>query len=168
MFLGGYYYGSKGICFEMEDITLNKKNIVKNINEDSGAGLLRTVLLAKNTVPYSHKRTADNYVIIKRVYNFHTVRASVTLAEYDLLKKYDMEPLENTTINKVNDEIELLQKWSAVENKELRQDADKIIIIRAKELKNITASAYANIPNEMYNGYKAIEKYFEEITKFYR
>ena len=59
-------------------------------------------------------------------------------------------------------------EWSFSENKELRHDADKIIVIRAKELKNITASAYANIPNEMYNGYKAIEKYFEEITKFYR
>lgn len=43
-----------------------------------------------------------------------------------------------------------------------------IIVIRAKELKNITASAYSNVPSEMYNGYKAIDKYFEEITKFYR
>ena len=42
------------------------------------------------------------------------------------------------------------------------------MLIRAKELKNITASAYANIPNEIYNGYKALDKYFEEITKFYK
>ncbi len=151
----------------MEDTRINN-NIVTNFDEDLGAGLLRTVLLAKTAVPYSHKRAADNFVVIKRMYKFHTVKAVVTLAEYDLLKKYDMEPLENTTINKINDEIEFLKKWSVSENKELRHDADKIIIIRAKELKNITASAYANIPNEMYNGYKAIEKYFEEITKFYR
>ena len=151
----------------MEDTRINN-NIVTNFDEDLGAGLLRTVLLAKTAVPYSHKRAADNFVVIKRMYKFHTVKAVVTLAEYDLLKKYDMEPLENTTINKINDEIEFLKKWSVCENKELRHDADKIIIIRAKELKNITASAYANIPNEMYNGYKAIEKYFEEITKFYR
>lgn len=151
----------------MEDTRINN-NIITNFDEDLGAGLLRTVLLAKTAVPYSHKRAADNFVVIKRMYKFHTVKAVVALAEYDLLKKYDMEPLENATINKINDEIEFLKKWSVSENKELRHDADKIIVIRAKELKNITASAYANIPNEMYNGYKAIEKYFEEITKFYR
>ncbi len=153
---------------KMDDTTLNNKHVVTNFDEDTGAGLLRTVVLAKSAVPYSHKRAADNFVVIKRVYNFHTVRATVTLSEYDLLKRYDMEPLECTTINKANDEIEFLKKWSFSENNELRHDADKIIVIRAKELKNITASAYSNIPNEMYKGYKAIEKYFEEITKFYK
>ena len=67
-----------------------------------------------------------------------------------------------------NEEIEFLKKWSFANNLELRKDADMIIVIRAKELKNITASAYSNVPSEMYNGYKAIDKYFEEITKFYR
>ena len=152
----------------MEDITLNNRNIITNFDEDIGAALLRAVLLAKKDVPYSHKRTADNFVVIKRMYNFHTVRAAITLGEYELLKKYDMQPLEYTTMNKINNEIELLKKWSVSENTDLRRDADKIIVIRAKELKNINASAYANIPNEMYNGYKALEKYFEEITKFYR
>ena len=79
-----------------------------------------------------------------------------------------MTSLEGTTINKVNDEIEFLKKWSASKNEALRNDADKIMVIRAKELKNVSASAYANIPNEMYNGYKALDKYFEEITKFYK
>ena len=152
----------------MENTTLNCKNIITNFDEDTGAALLRAVLLAKKNVPYSHKRAADNFVVIKRMYNFHTVKAAMALSEYELLKKYDMQPLECTTINKANDEIELLKKWSVSENNDLRKDADKIIIIRAKELKNITASAYASIPNEMYNGYKAIEKYFEEITKFYK
>ena len=40
-------------------------------------------------------------------------------------------------------------------------------MIRAKELKYIIASRYAGITNEVYNGYKALERYFEEITKFY-
>ena len=145
---------------------INSKII--DFNEDVGAALLRTIMLAKTAVPYSHKRVADNFVVIKRMYKFHTVKAAVALSEYELLKKYDMEPLECTTINKANDELEFLKKWSVSNNFDLRQDADKIIIIRAKELKNITASAYSNIPNEMYNGYKAIEKYFEEITKFYK
>lgn len=144
-----------------------KTNIV-NFDDDTGAVLLRTILLAKNAVPASHKRIADNYVVIKRMYNFHTVKATVTLSEYELLKKYDMTSLEGTTINKVNDEIEFLKKWSASKNEALRNDADKIMVIRAKELKNVSASAYANIPNEMYNGYKALDKYFEEITKFYK
>lgn len=152
----------------MDNISLNDNSIILNFDEDTGAALLRTILLSKSNIPYSHKRAADNFVVIKRMYNFHTVKAAISLSDYDLLKSYDMEPLECTTINKANDEIEFLKKWSFSENKELRRDADKIIVIRAKELKNITASAYANIPNEMYNGYKAIEKYFEEITKFYR
>ena len=32
---------------------------------------------------------------------------------------------------------------------------------------NIVASRYATVTNEIYNGYKALEKYFEEISKFY-
>ncbi len=151
----------------MEDIVSNK-NVITNFEEDIGAALLRTVILAKSDIPYSHKKAADNFIVIKRIYNFHTVKVHITLSEYDLLKRYDMEPLENTTIRKANEELEFLKKWSWSDNKELRHDADAIINIRTKELKNIVASAYANISNEMYNGYKAIEKYFEEITKFYK
>ena len=77
--------------------TILTKNII-DYNEDIGAGLLRTIVLAKNDVPYSHKRIADNYVVIKRMYNFHAVKATVTLTEYDLLKKYDFMPLEGLTI----------------------------------------------------------------------
>ncbi len=147
--------------------TILTNNII-DYNEDIGAGLLRTIVLAKNDVPYSHKRIADNYVVIKRMYNFHAVKATVTLTEYDLLKKYDFMPLEGLTIQKVNEEIEFLKSSAFSDNLEIQADAEKIMLIRAKELKNITASAYANIPNEIYNGYKALDKYFEEITKFYK
>ena len=102
------------------------------------------------------------------MYNFHAVKATVTLTEYDLLKKYDFMPLEGLTIQKVNEEIEFLKSSAFSDNLEIQADAEKIMLIRAKELKNITASAYANIPNEIYNGYKALDKYFEEITKFYK
>ena len=149
------------------DNKLITKNII-NFDNDLGAALLKTILLAKNNVPMSHKRTADNYVIIKRMYSSHAVKATISLSEYDLLKRYDFEPLECTTIQKANEEIEFLKKWSFANNLDLRKDADMIIVIRAKDLKNITASAYSNVPSEMYNGYKAIDKYFEEITKFYR
>ena len=40
-------------------------------NEDDVYTALSTsALLAKSSVPYSHRRIADNYVIIKRVYRF--------------------------------------------------------------------------------------------------
>ena len=163
IFLASYYFFED---IHMDELKTDSKII--NFNEDIGAFLLRTVVLAKNTVPLSHKRIADNFVVIKRLYKFHTVKTAVTLSEYSLLKQYQMEPLESTKISKAVEEIEFLKKASASSNVQLKKDADKILEIRSKELKNITASAYANIPNEMYNGYKAIEKYFEEITKFYK
>ena len=149
-----------------ENITISQ-NII-NLNEDLGAAFLRTILEAKNNVPISHKRTADNYVIIKRMYKFHTVKATVSLSEYDLLKNYNLKPLECSSAQEMNDEIARLKEWSVSENPQLRKDADNIIVIRAKELKNITASAYSTISKEMFNGYRVLEKYFEEITKFYR
>jgi len=50
--------------------------------------------------------------------------------------------------------------------KNLRNDANEIIQIRAKELKFLVASRYVNLTSEIYSGYKALEKYFEEISKY--
>ena len=36
--------------------------------EDAFTALSTSALLAKSSVPYSHRRIADNYVIIKKVY----------------------------------------------------------------------------------------------------
>ena len=49
------------------------KNNTINFNDDVGAALLRSILLAKNSVPPFHKRVADNYVVIKRMYNWVTL-----------------------------------------------------------------------------------------------
>ena len=35
-----------------------------------------------------------------------------------------------------------------------------------KELKFLEASRYASISNEIYNGYKALDQYLKEISKF--
>ena len=129
--------------------------------------LSTSALLAKSAVPYSHRRVADNYVIIKRIYKFQAVQSRITNAEIALLKKYDFNTLEYSTIKQINDELMYLKKWSASNNPALRKDADTLIQIRAKELKYIVASRYSGITNEVYNGYKALERYFEEITKFY-
>ena len=136
-------------------------------DDDVFTALSTSALLAKSSVPYSHRRVADNYVIIKRVYRFQAVQSRITNAEIQLLKKYDFNTLEYSTIKQVNEELAYLKKWSTSSNDLLRKDADQILQIRCKELKYIVASRYATVTNEIYNGYKALERYFEEISKFY-
>ncbi len=136
-------------------------------DDDTFTALSTSALLARSSVPYSHRRIADNYVIIKRVYRFQAVQSRITNAEIQLLKKYDFNTLEYSTIKQVNEELSYLKKWAASSNALLRQDADALLQIRCKELKYIVASRYSTVTNEIYNGYKALERYFEEISKFY-
>ena len=135
--------------------------------EDAFTALSTSALLAKSAVPYSHRRIADNYVIIKRIYRFQAVQSRITNEERQLLQKYDFNTLEFSTIKQINDELAYLKKWATSSNELLRQEADALLQIRCKELKYIVASRYASITNEIYNGYKALERYFEEISKFY-
>ena len=134
--------------------------------EDAFTALSTSALLAKSSVPYSHRRIADNYVIIKRIYRFQAVQSRITNAERQLLQKYDFNTLEFSTIKQINEELAYLKKWSTSSNELLRKDADALLQIRSKELKYIVASRYATISNEIYNGYKALERYFEEISKY--
>ena len=136
-------------------------------DDDSFTSLSTSALLAKSSVPYSHRRIADNYVIIKRVYRFQAVQSRITHSELQLLRKYDFNTLEFSTIKQINEELSYLKKWSTSGNELLRKDADDLLQIRCKELKYIVASRYSTVPNEIYNGYKALERYFEEISKFY-
>ena len=143
------------------------KNVIEPIlKEDLLTTLSNTMMLAKSTVPYAHRRIADNYMIIKKVYKSHVVQSRITNTEKSLLKKYDFCTLEFTTIKQMNEEIAYLKKWVVSQNELLRKDADMIMQIRAKELKYLAASKYATVTNELYNGYRALERYFEEITKF--
>ena len=146
--------------------TINPVSSLSN-SDDVFTALSTSALLAKSAVPYSHRRIADNYVIIKRVYRFQAVQSRITNAEVQLLKKYDFNTLEYSTIKQVNEELAYLKKWSTSSNELLRKDADQLLLIRCKELKYIIASRYSTVTNELYNGYKALEKYFEEISKFY-
>jgi len=125
-----------------------------------------SALVAKNNIPLSHKKLADNYVIIKRVFNFQAVNGRITKTEKALLDKYDFNTLEYTTVKGMFDELALLQKWSASEDEKLRNDADEILEIRAKELKYLSASHYVRLTNEIYRGYVALENYFIEISKY--
>ncbi len=123
-------------------------------------------LLAKNTIPYFHKKVADNYVIIKKVFKFQAVMPRISNVEKALLAKYDFNTLEYTTVKQMYEELALLQKWSMSQDEELKKDSDAILEIRTKELKFIVATSYANISNEIYKGYLALENYFIEISKY--
>lgn len=147
--------------------TVNPIQSTLSTEDDVFTALSTSALLARSTVPYSHRRIADNYVIIKRVYHFQAVQSRITNAEIQLLKKYDFNTLEYSTIKQVNEELSYLKKWSTSGNELLRKDADQLLQIRCKELKYIVASRYSTVTNELYNGYKALERYFEEISKFY-
>ena len=144
---------------------LTSKSVLSN-QEDSFTSRSHAALLAKNFIPYSHKRVANNYIVIKRIYKFQAVQSRITQSEKELLLKYDFNTLEFTTAKQMYEELALLQKWSSSANLQLKADADKIIEIRAKELKFIDANCYATITNEIYKGYVALSHYFEEISKF--
>lgn len=135
--------------------------------EDDKFSLLSTSqLLAKGEIPPSHRRIADNFMIIKKIYGQPVINSRPTQQDNQLLAKYDFNPLEYSTIKQVNEELSFLKKWSRSLEEELQKDADRILEIRAKELKFLLSSRYATISNEIYNGFLALEKYFEDISKY--
>ena len=134
--------------------------------KDKFSSLSTSSMLARAGVPMSHILAADNYMFIKKIYGTPVVKSRITNKEKALLGKYDFNQLEYTTIKQINEELELLKKWSMTLDENLKSDADKIIEIRAKELRYLAACRYTLITNEIYNGYMALEKYFEDISKY--
>lgn len=155
---------------QKENRTISSVIVQSAFSGENGTftSLSMSALLAKNAVPYSHKRVADNYVIIKRIYKFQVLQSRITHQETALLKKYDFNTLESSTVKQINEELLYLKKWALSSNDLLRQDADEIIQIRGKELKYLVANKYSIVSGEVFEGYLALERYFEEITKFYR
>ena len=147
------------------DFDLTSKSTLSGAN-DTFTSRSFAALLAKNNVPASHKRIADNYLIIKKVFKFQACMSRISNVEKAMLEKYDFNTLEYTTMKQMYDELGLLQKWSSSNDEGLRNAADEILVIRVKELKFLEASRYASISNEIYNGYKALEQYLKEISKF--
>lgn len=135
-------------------------------DEDKFSSLSTSAMLARGGVPESHRRVADNYMVIKKVYGAPVVQPRITNQERALLAKYDFNPLEYSTIKQINEELSFLKRWSSSLEKNLKQDSDNIIQIRVKELKFIVASRYIDFDSEIYGGYKAIERYLEEISKY--
>lgn len=162
--------------FFMESYTYSDNNLVTqttglsalSTEQDKFSSLSTSALLARSEVPMSHRRVADNYMIIKKIYGFSAVQSRLDNSEKALLSKYDFNLLEFSTIKQINEELVYLQKWALSSEKNLRRDADEIIQIRCKELKFIISSSYASITNEIYNGYLALNRYFEDISKYHR
>ncbi len=135
-------------------------------DDDKFSSLSMSAMLARGEVPEVHRRTADNYMVIKKIYGTPVVQPRIDNREKALLAKYDFNPLEFSTIKQINEELSFLKRWSMSLEKNLRNDANEIIQIRAKELKYLVASRYVNLSSEIYGGYKALERYFEEISKY--
>ena len=152
---------------EMIDNDSKQEIIVKSAfsNEnDTFTSCSVAALLAKNTVPLSHKRIADNYLVIKQIFKFQIGLNRITNVEKALLEKYDFNVLEFTTMQQMYNELVLLQKWSVSSDQKLRQDSDNILQIRVAELKYLESSSYASVSNEIYNGYKTLLQYLKEIS----
>lgn len=133
---------------------------------DKFSSLSTSSMLAKAGVPQSHIIAADNYMFIKKIYGTPVVKSRINNKEKAILAKYDFNQLEYTTIKQINEELSLLKKWSMSLEENLKNDSDAIIEIRLKELKYLAACRYTLITNELYNGYLALEKYFEDISKY--
>jgi len=148
--------------FFAQQTSVEKLNI-----EQEKTGLGNSVILARSEVPESHRRQADAYMILKTHYGLPVVNPSINLDEKKFLAKFDFNPLEYSTIKQINDELNVMHKWHEGMDRELMAASDAIIAIRVKELKSIIASKYVKISNEIYNGYKALERYLEEISKYH-
>ena len=151
--------------FETPTKTVNIAKSTVN-NDDLCYDLDTSALLAKASVPFSHRRIADNYVILRKICSFQVVQPRISKMETALLMKYSFNTLENTTISKINQELALLKQWSTSTNDELRADSDEILRIRVKELKFMLSNNYTVNSNEVFKGYKAIETYLKNINSY--
>ena len=149
----------------IENTIITEQSALSDEN-DKFSNLSTSALLAKVDVPRSHVLVADNYMVIKKIYGSPVVKSRINNQEKALLAKYDFNQLEYSTIKHINEELALLKKWSMSQDANLKNDSDEIINIRCKELKYLAANRYTLITNEIYNGYMALEKYFEDISKY--
>lgn len=141
-------------------ITQQNAEVCKN---DLRENLDTSALLAKASVPYSHRRIANKYVLMKSICSFQIVQPRITNVEMNLLSKYSFNTLENTTIGQVNKEISQLKSWAVSINDELRSESESLLEIRVKELKFMLSNNYTKKSNEMYKGYEALEAYLVNI-----
>ena len=77
-------------------------------DDDKFSSLSMSAMLARGEVPDIHRRTADNYMVIKKIYGAPVVQPRINNKEKALLAKYDFNPLEFSTIKQINEELSFL------------------------------------------------------------
>ncbi|MGN0193097.1 MAG: hypothetical protein ACI4CY_06205 [Candidatus Gastranaerophilaceae bacterium] len=135
-------------------------------DNDELSALSVSAMIARSEIPASHRRIADNFVFFRKVYGFPVIQGQLSRKERVLLEKYDFNRLEFSTIKQINEELNFLKTWSFSVNRTLRLESDELLTIRAKELKFIFASKHSKITSDMFNGYLALEKYFDIISTY--
>ena len=70
------------------------------------------VALGKTHVPIKHKQLAANYVLIKKIFGTCGASIPITNADRAVLSRHGFLPLENTSIEQINRQIEQLKNWS--------------------------------------------------------
>ena len=74
-------------------------------DDDKFSSLSMSAMLARGEVPDSHRRIADNYMVIKRIYGSPVVQSRINNHDKALLTKYDFNLLEFSTIKQINEEL---------------------------------------------------------------
>ena len=120
--------------------------------------------IARGQIPLKHRQLAANYMVIKRIFGFSALHARINNYECSILKKYGFDLLENSTISQINHQLEQLKIWSNSNETYVKAYADEIFEIRVKELKFLRASNYSTAVGEIYDGYKALERYIEYVA----
>ena len=150
----------------LDDSAVAKIGAAGLLNSDVLNSLGMEAMVARSEIPPSHRRIANSYMLMKNFYGTPVVQGQITKEELNLLRKYDFYRLEYCTVRQINEDIAFLQRQSISLNTTARMDADKILEIRAKELRFLAASRYTKVTNELNSGYLAIEKYFEMISTY--
>ena len=120
--------------------------------------------IARGQIPLKHRQLAANYMVIKRIFGFSALHSRINNYERSILKKYGFDLLENSTISQINHQLEQLKIWSNSNETYVKAYADEIFEIRVKELKFLRASNYSTAVGEIYDGYKALERYIEYVA----
>ena len=128
-------------------------------DDDKFSSLSMSAMLARGEVPDIHRRTADNYMVIKKIYGAPVVQPRINNKEKALLAKYDFNPLEFSTIKQINEELSFLKRWSMSLEKNLKADADEIIQIGKQLTKGLGAGSNPDV------GKAAAEESKDELIK---
>lgn len=145
------------------------------VEEIGAAGLLDSDVLnslgliamtARSEIPQSHRRIADSFMLKKRIYGSPVIRGQISTEEKALLMKYDFNRLEFSTIRQINGELAFLQQASGSLDRVMRVESEKILEIRAKELAFLSATNFSSVSSDIFNGYMAVEEYFNLISSY--